>query len=535
MLHFFDSTTTAFLLLPGVSSYFLSFSLFNSSARQVLRTLQSSISAIPPFIIMSTTSSISYEELKAAHDNLQSRLYTQYKELSSIKATLDRAVEIIACLKAECGAETIYAALQETMQNLEISSEDIGAIMAKLGEQGSTDPAPPFPPNAAIKQTKTKTTASITTTAPLQRPESDSVAQLLELGFHNVDQVVQAVELAGENKELAIFYLVEGFPPPQMRREIRDLVDPYRFGSSGRAMVYDAAVNPTGTERKASSSSFAVAAPISPAPNAVSPTSSPAPTSALPPCSPHAATLSASRKSSIAPEERAALFASVQKLAPSSKISGFWAKVRSNLTSAGFVKSESAWKVEWSRYGAYEHSFDERKGVFVNSEKERLKLLRCLSAEQKARVKRELEELEEYLVETGPAKRQKIVEALVEAEEEGVDFVLTAGDALISSFWDIPVQEYVEEVKALEVDTPIDFDFAGLDGAGFGLEDGNMPQIAGGWILTGVGNGLGFGIDFELDFGGDFGAGYDTSYDGGFASEAFNHGFHFADDGEFMI
>ncbi|RDI85198.1 hypothetical protein Vi05172_g4736 [Venturia inaequalis] len=216
-----------------------------------------------------------------------------------------------------------------------------------------------------------------------------------------------------------------------------------------------APTTPVNRKRKADSS-FATTTPSSSThhhhhhqtPSSQSPLS-PNPTTTPHPTHSPRTYLARRKPSSLSPQEQTALFHIIKRLAPSNKTTRFWGKVTTALAQLGYVKSEAAWKGEWSRYGTYEHGFDERTGVFVGTEVERLRLLRCLDERPRAEVRRVILELEggdgDGVV-GGEGKRRKVRGAF---EGGSVDVVQTP---VFSDLFDgdfagvgggfVPVDEY---------------------------------------------------------------------------------------------
>lgn len=241
--------------------------------------------------------------------------------------------------------------------------------------------------------------------------------------------------------------------------------------------VHHAPITPMSRKRKAESS---FPAPTSPA--------TPIPTHS--PCPPgkQGTYLTRRRPSSMSPTERSALFQIVHRLAPSNSVVRFWDKVRDGLAQLGFQKTEAAWKGEWSRYGTYEHGFDERSGVFVQTEVERLRLLRCLDNKPRAEVKKAIRELEgegegeeddDDVIFVGSVKRQKMTGGF------GGDVVSNHGQAWLGDS-NVPAQEFREEFIAIpHLQDSFDGHFADTGGVGDGfasadgqawLADFDLPQ-----------------------------------------------------------
>lgn len=496
--------------------------------------------------------------------SLQSQLDMQYKEWSFFKDFVEQAMRDIATIQQQEVTERVWKMLRLMMANFAQASRDVTSIQA----------FPMYAPNEQVSPIPT------TVHVPIQHQKQKFIAEMSSYGYQSQKEISDALDLADGDKELAISILDSGIlsptPEPQLQNANQAWdVSPRNESvqdSNGQNTLHNAPLTPINRKRKADSS-FSTATPSS-AQYAHSPAFSPAPSSVQTPAqtpatprpthSPYTpytpGTFAARRKpSSTARQEQNSLFAVVQTLAPSNKVYRFWGKVTDSLAQVGFRKSEAAWKGEWSRYGTYEHGFDERTGVFVKSEKEKLQLLRCLDNKPKAEVMRAIQELEEEeeedLIVTGSAKRQKVMGGFGEVEggvvsadgqswlappdfppqefDAGVDYVEEAQtpavqqsfDGHFSDLFGEEYEQYAEEIENFgSVESPavkvaINHGDQWLNGAGFDLQDNNLLQNTDEWVFDGTENGAGVDFNVETDLRNNLGDGSDLDIGGGSYSE----------------
>lgn len=412
--------------------------------------------------------------------SLPSQLNMQYKQWSFFKDFADQAVQDIATIQQNEVVERVWTMLQTMAARCAAASKDITGIQS-------------LPMYAPKKQQ-----SPLSATVLIQRQKKEFVGEMGSFGYEDAAVIASAWDAAGGNKEHAIDILnsssrLPSTPEPHLQNTNQqwDASSPNHSTpeANNPEVAQIAPVTPINRKRKADSS-FTATSPSS-VQHANSSVYSPAPSSTFTPAktpatprpthSPYTpdtpGTYLARRKpSSMAPQDQDALFTIVKKLAPSSDYQRFWKPVADTLAKLGFHKSETAWKLEWCRYGAYEHGFNERIGVFVNSEVEKLKLLRCLDPKPKAEVKRAIQELEQEddddVVVIGSVKRQKVMGGFVEADG-GV--VSANGQSWLAAS-NFPPQEYAAPVEYVEdvvqtpaIQEPFDVDFAAFGGYGDGV------------------------------------------------------------------
>ncbi|QDS76513.1 hypothetical protein FKW77_005730 [Venturia effusa] len=497
-------------------------------------------------------------------NSLESQLDMQYKELAYFKDFSDQAIRDIATIQKNEVVERVWIILLNMAARFSQASKDISGIQA-LPVYAQKQVSPPSnlihaPVQIAIQQGK-----------------QEFVDEMLSFGFDNRSDVVSAFELADGNKELALNILTSGVSiPPTPQSQVQDTsyawdVSPpsqsTRAFNSQDAGVDEAPLTPKNRKRKADSPITNTSPSLRHYAN--TPIHSPAPssgqTSAQTPATPRPTRspftpggyLARRKPSSMSSQERSALLAIVLQLAPSNKVSRFWEKVKDSLARAGFKKSEAAWKGEWSRYGAYEHGFDERTGKFVESEVEKLKLLRCLDNKPRAEVNRaiqELEEEEEEVIFVGSVKRQKMTGGF-----EGIDGgIFSANGQSSVDGSGFPPHDYTSRVEYVdETETPASQEPSNKNspaafeqhndevqnfghlmtspvevephhndtwpiGSGFDLEDSRLVRNTGEWLLNVTEQGIGHEFDFENGIGNNLGVVGDLSAVGGLNSEEEN-------------
>ncbi|TLD18957.1 hypothetical protein E2P81_ATG01685 [Venturia nashicola] len=404
---------------------------------------------------MAPPTSIPQEQIQTSERSLKDQLAMQSKQLSLFQDFAHQVIWEISTIQTEEVVPRVQNMLQAIMERFTRFSKDVSRIQdLPLDAVKETISPISRAGKARQQQQQQKMRKKLggkdqqfpVVPRSFEQEKRNFVEEMLAIGYKDGEEIAFAFDAAGGVKELAVSGLTSllSFPAtpgpqagdvdsqwdgsgleanshnfmekvpvtPEQGSQLPVAAQPWdgslanNFFDNGRDIANHILITPVSRKRKADAS-FIITSPSPAQPSVSSSIPSHIHTPPRTPATAHPthlpftpSTYLARRKpSSISPQEQSALFDIIQRLAPSSKVNRFWTKVTESLAELGYHKTEAAWKGEWSRYGTYEHGFDERTGVFVQSEVEKLKLLRCLDNKPKAEVMRAIQELEEGLEE----------------------------------------------------------------------------------------------------------------------------------------